>query len=339
MKKSILIFFTAAFAFSLFSCNSKKVSSEKKSYSEELTLTMAEVNPPGTISSEMDRAFKEKVEELSGGKIKIDLQFNGILGDENSIIKMMSSPNSSIQLSRISAFNLTALGCQKSALFTIPFTFKNRDHFWNFAESDTAQAILNEPYEKSVGIKGVFYGEEGFRHFFSTKPLSSTSDFERMNVRVSSDPVMHGIVRGLKAIPVSVAFADLYSALQTGKTEAAEQPIANYLANHFHNIAPYMILDGHTLGVTEVVITSDCWDSLSPYQKDIISKAGKYAGEVCRKISQEAEDKAVTELKAQGAVFTEVNDITPWKNTCVDITREITQTDPELYQQILDLAN
>lgn len=322
--------------FSFFSCNIKTTRTENNE--KELTLVMAEVNPDGTIVAEMDKAFKQKVEELSNGKIKIDLHLGGTLGDEENIMPIIRGENSSIHLMRISAFSLAARGCTKTSLLAIPFTFKNREHFWTFATSDSANTILNEPYEKKLGVKGLFYGEEGFRHFFATKTLSGTSDFEGMKLRITSDKIMKGVAEGLKAEPVSIGFGNLLLALQTGLADSAEQPIANYLANHFHKVAPNMILDGHTLGVTEVIINSNIWDSLSNSQQHILQAAGSYAGEVCRKFSQEAEDKAKAQLIAEGAVFTEVNDLTPWKQACEKIISESSKSDPDLYQKILDMA-
>ncbi len=334
MKRLLAVCAALTCVLGIISCKGKKDGLA----GQEITLVMAEVNPEGTISAQMDQAFKEKVEELSGGKIKIDLKTGGILGDEESVMGLQRKPGNTIHLQRISAFNVAALGCEKSSLLVIPFTFANKDHFWKFATSEAAQSILNEPYEDGVGLKGLFYGEEGFRNFFATKKLSSPQDFNGIKLRITSDPIMKGIASGLKANAVSVGFADLYSALQTGIADAADQPLANYLANHFHNIAPYMVLDGHTLGVTEVVIASETWDKLSKEQRQILTEAGRYAGEVCRKVSQEAEDAAKAQLLAEGAVFTEVSDLTPWQTASADIIAESAKAAPELYQEILDLA-
>lgn len=333
MMRKIFLLFTCILSFMSFqSCNKGKASEK------EITLVMAEVNPDGTIAAEMDKAFKEKVEELSGGKIKIDLQLGGTLGDEESVMQILQSPGGSIQLERISAFNLASKGCEKSSLLVIPFTFANKEHFWKFAHSDSAKEILEEPYEDKIGVLGLFYGEEGFRHFFATKNLTSPSDFNDIKLRITADPIMKGLATGLKANPVSVGFGDLFRALQTGVADAAEQPIANYLANHFNKVAPYMVLDGHTLGVMEVIISSECWDSLSEDQKDILAEAGKYAGEVCRQISQAAEDKAKAQLVTEGAKLVEVTNPALWQQACSEIITESAKVNPELYQKILNSA-
>lgn len=302
----------------------------------DITLVMAEVNPLDTIVGQTDTAFKEKVEELSGGAIKIDLQASGVLGSENDVLDTMLG-GGDIDMSRISAFALTSYGGQKSMLLSIPYTFVNREHFWNFATSPLAEEFLLEPQENGAGVRGLFYGEEGFRHFFTVKEIHGLEDLKGMKLRVSNDPIMNGMVEGLGASPTVVSFGELYSALQTGVVDGAEQPIANYKSNAFPEVANNLILDGHTLGAIQVIITDAAWDKLTPEQQDILMEAGKYASEFNRKISEEAENKVLEELKAEGCNVVEVEDITPWQEACKGIIEESSKDNKELYQQILDM--
>ena len=303
-----------------------------------VTLVYAEVNPlEGTIVGQTATAFKEKVEELSGGSITIDIQANGVLGAESDVLDTMLGGGGTIDMARISAFALTSYGGEKSSLLSVPFTFVSRDHFWNFATSDLAQEFLLEPHENGTGIRGLFYGEEGFRHFFTVNPIEGMDDLAGMKIRVSNDPIMTGMVEALGANPTVVAMGELYSALQTGVVDAAEQPIANYQANAFPEVAPNIILDGHTLGAIQVVITDEAWDSLTPEQQDVLTEAGEYASQYNRQISQETEDKILEELKADGVNVIEVDDITPWQDACKDVIEEATKNNKELYQQIVDM--
>lgn len=303
----------------------------------EVTLVMAEVNPLDTIVGQTDSKFKEKVEELSGGKIKIDLQASGVLGSENDVLDTMLGGGGTIDISRISAFALTSYGAEKSVLLSIPYTFANRDHFWNFATSDLAPEFLMEPHDKGLGVRGLYYGEEGFRHFFTVKPVSGLEDLKGMKLRVSNDPIMNGMVEGLGASPTVVSFNELYSALQTGVVDGAEQPIANYKSNAFQEPAPNLILDGHTLGAIQVVITDEAWDKLTEEQQNILIEAGKAASEFNRTISEDKENEVLEELKAEGVNVVEVPDIKPWQDACKDIIESSTKDQAELYQQILDM--
>ena len=305
-----------------------------------VTLVYAEVNPlEGTIVGQTATAFKDKVEELSGGSITIDIQANGVLGAESDVLDTMLGGGGTIDMARISAFALTSYGGEKSSLLSVPFTFVNRDHFWNFATSDLAQEFLLEPHENGSGIRGLFYGEEGFRHFFTVKEVKGVDDLKGMKLRVSNDPIMNGMVNGLGASPTVVSFNELYSALQTGVVDGAEQPIANYKSNAFPEVAPNLILDGHTLGAIQVIITDEAWEKLTEEQQNILMEAGKVASEFNRTISEEAENKVLDELKADGINVVEVPDIKPWQDACKDIIESSTKDQAELYQKILDMNN
>lgn len=302
-----------------------------------VTLVYAEVNPLDTIVGQTDTAFKDKVEELSGGEIKIDLQASGVLGAENDVLDTMLGGGGTIDMARISAFALTSYGGEKSKLLSVPYTFVNRDHFWNFAGSDLAKEFLMEPNENGNGIRGLTYAEEGFRHFFTVEPVNSIEDLKGMKLRVSNDPIMNGMVNGLGASPTVVSFGELYSALQTGVVDGAEQPIVNYKSNAFQEVAGNLILDGHTLGAVQIVITDEAWDKLSDEHKNIIEEASKFASEFNRKISEETENKVLEELKAIGVNVVDVPDITIWQDACKDIIETSTADNKELYQQILDM--
>ena len=304
-----------------------------------VTLVYAEVNPlEGTIVGQTATAFKDKVEELSGGSITIDIQANGVLGAESDVLDTMLGGGGTIDMARISAFALTSYGAQKSVLLSVPYTFVNREHFWKFADSELAPEFLMEPHDNGLGVRGLFYGEEGFRHFFTVKPVNTIEDLKGMKLRVSNDPIMTGMVSGLGANATVVSFNELYSALQTGVVDGAEQPIANYQSNAFPEVAPNLILDGHTLGAIQVIITDEAWDKLTPEQQDVLTEAGKYASEYNRKISEEAENKVLDELKANGVSVVDVEDKTPWQEACKDIIESSTKDNAELYQQILDMA-
>ena len=305
----------------------------------KVTFVMAEVNPLDTIVGMTDTKFKEEVEKLSGGSIEIDLQAGGVLGSENDILDGMLADNGICDISRISAFSLTSYGGTKSLLLSLPYTFVSRDHFWNFAQSDLAKDFLEEPQKNGAGVRGLFYGEEGFRHFFTVNEIKGIEDLAGMKIRVSNDPVMNGLVEGLGASPTVVAFGELYSALQTGVVDAAEQPIANYKSNAFPEVANNIILDGHTLGAIEVIITDSAWDKMTPAQQEAMMEAGKLAGEYCKEISADKEAEVLQQLKDEGCNVIEVTDIKPWQDAVAKVIDEQVNTDElkDLYQKILDL--
>ncbi|MCR4763248.1 MAG: TRAP transporter substrate-binding protein [Lachnospiraceae bacterium] len=305
---------------------------------DAITLTYAEVNPlEGTIVGQMAAKFKEEVESRSNGSIIIDVQASGVLGTENEVLDGMLAETGTVDISRISAFALTSYGGEKSKLLSLPYTFVSRDHYWKFANSDLAQEFLNEPHDNGTPLVGLFYGEEGFRHFFTKEPVSDISGFKGMKIRVSNDPVMMGLVNGLGANPVEVSFTELYSALQTGVCDGAEQPIANYKSNAFDEVAPNMILDGHTLGAIQVVVADAAWNKLSADQQNILKEAGKAAAAYDKEISESKENEVLDGLKAAGINIVDVPDKSAWQAATAQVIADNTKGQEELYQKILDL--
>ena len=305
-----------------------------------VTLVYSEVNPlEGTIVGSIAKFFKEKVEELSGGEIIIDIQASGVLGTEAQILDGIMMDAGTVDISRISAFALTSYGCDKAKLLSIPYTFVGREHFWNFANSDLAAEFLNEPQAIGLPLRGICYGEEGFRHFFIKNgvEVKDLEDLKGLKIRVSEDPVMTGMVKGLGAQPTTVPFTELYSALQSGVVDAAEQPIANYKSNAFPEVANTLVLDGHTLGAIQLVITDMGWEKLNEQQQAWIMEAAKLTQDYNAQIVQAAEDEVLEALKAEGCTIVEIPDKAPWVAACQEIITQNTSDQAELYATLVGL--
>ena len=305
---------------------------------DPITLTYAEVNPiEGTIVGEMATAFKTKLEEISGGTVLVDIQAGGVLGSEDQILDNLLGGGNVTDICRISAFALSQYGCNKAKLLSLPYVFENREHFWKFATSDLAKEVLNEPQVVGLPLRGLAYGEEGFRHFFFKNPVTDINSLKGLKIRVSSDPVMVGLVQGLGASPTNVAFTELYSALQTGVVDGAEQPTANYKSNAFPEVAPYFMMDGHTLGAVQLIITDNAWNKLSAEQQGWVMEAAEYASQHCREVSESKEAEVLETLKADGVTIIEVPDKTPWKEAVKDIVTQNIVGEEETYQKIVDM--
>lgn len=304
---------------------------------EPITLTYAEVNPIDTIVGQTATAFKTKVEELSGGEIIVDVQASGVLGSEAQILDGILMGGDTIDFVRLSAFALSNYGVKKATLLNVPYTFADRDHFWAFANSDLAKEFLEEPKNIGLPVWGLCYAEEGFRHFFTNFPVNGIADLAGKKIRVSEDPIMVGMVKGLGANPTVVTFTELYSALQTGVVDGAEQPTANYKSNAFPEVAPHFILDGHTLGAVQIAVTATGWAKLNEQQQAWVMEAAQYASDFNAELSATEEGKVLEALKAEGVTVVEVTDKTPWMDACTDIIKTSTKGLEDTYQQILDM--
>ncbi len=305
---------------------------------DAVTLTYAEVNPiEGTVVGDVALAFKSKLEELSGGDVLVDIQASGVMGDEKTVLANILGGDTSVDIVRISAFALNQYGAQKSVFLTLPYVFTSEDHYWKFVESDLAKSMLAESKEVGLPFNGLAYGEEGFRHFFSKSEVKTIEDLKGLKIRVSDDPIMTGMIAGLGAAFTPVSFGELYTSLQTGVVDAAEQPITNYLSNSFQEVAPYMIKDGHTLGTIELIATDAALAKLSDEQKAMVQEAADYAMQVCKESVTVKQDEAQQKLIDMGCTVTEVEDKTAWQEATKDVLAANIAGMEDIYEQIMAL--
>ena len=306
-----------------------------------VTLVYAEVNPlDTTVVGQVATHFAERVKELSGGTVTIDVQGAGVLGSEGDFCDDMIGGIGTIDMARLSVSTLTGYGQKgipKNKLLCLPFTFASRDHFWNFAASDLAQDFLDELMdpEEGLNLHGLFYGEEGFRHIFCNKPVAGLDDLQGLKIRVSTDPTMVGMIKAFGAEPTVIAYSELYTSLQSGVVDGAENPVGNYKSQSFYEVAPYMLLDGHQLGVIELVITDAAWNKLTEAQQECIKLAAKECQAYNKELSEKVEEDTLAELGDKITV-TEV-DKSEWIAKSQDVIAEATADYADLYQQIQDM--
>ena len=285
----------------------------------------------------MALAFQEKLEELSEGAIKVDIQDSGVMGDEKTVLSNIFSGDTSVDIVRISAFALNQYGAEKSVFLTLPYVFTSEEHYWNFVESDLAKEMLAEAKEKGMPLTGLAYGEEGFRHFFFKNEVKGIEDLKGLKIRVSDDPIMTGMVSALGAAATTVSFGELYTSLQSGVVDAAEQPITNYLSNSFQEVAPYLLKDGHTLGTIELIATDSCFAKLTEEQQAMVQEAADYAMQVCKESVAAKQEEAAKTLIEGGATIIEVEDKTPWQEATKAVLEENIKGMEDIYEQIMAL--
>ena len=316
-------------------------------FADPIKLTYAEVNPvpataeenaeKGSVVSDVAWAFKTKLEELSGGEILVDLQGSAVLGDEKTVLANILGGDTSVDIVRISAFALNQYGAKKSVFLTLPYVFDSEEHYWKFVKSDLAKTMLAEAKEVGQPWTGLAYGEEGFRHFFSKVEVKTIDDLKGLKIRVSDDPIMTGLLQGLGAAFTPVSFGELYSALQTGVVDAAEQPITNYLSNSFQEVAPFMLRDGHTLGTIELIATDSCFDKLTDDQKALVQQAADYAMAECEKSVMSRQEAAYQKLIEMGCTVNEVEDKTVWQEATKGVLEANIAGMEDIYDAILAL--
>ena len=189
----------------------------------ELVFKYAELNSDDNINTRVGYEFAKNVEEMSDGRIKIEVYSASTLGDEKTCLNALQIGGGTVDMYRANTNSLSDYGFQKLNMFGLPFIFTSRDSMWKVLEDEElGQAFLSEGSEVGAGMVGLFYMDEGARNLFTTKEISGLGDIKGMKIRVPETQLMMDTMKALGAEPTPISYSELYSSLQSGVVDGAE---------------------------------------------------------------------------------------------------------------------
>lgn len=276
---------------------------------KQYKLKYAELNPNGHIMDECADKFAEIVAEKSNGRITIDVFPAGQLGDEKTMYQTLQIGGGAIDLCRGNTNSLGDFGVNKLTLFALPFMLRDREHFWNVINSEIGDEFLKEPQEVDTGMVGLFYLDEGSRNFFTNKArqIDSAESMRGLKLRVPTNDLMTDTATALGVQSTPISFSELYSALQTGTVDGAEQPHPGYYSNKFFEVAPNYSLTGHSYAPSIVLISEDIWEKMDPEAQTILLEAGKETEAWNRANIEKLDNELLEQIRAAGANVIEVD--------------------------------
>ena len=222
----------------------------------QIVTKYAGIQPIDHPSSYSEKYFGEEVGLLTKGAIKVEVYHNTQLGD--AVANVQSIRNGTIGFSTVSASNLNQV-VPAMDMYSLPFLFKNEAHFWWFLAQPQA-AELAKPLEDK-GIKVLGYLDSGARNFFTQKAIRTPDDLKGQKIRVMASPVMVNTMKAMGATGVPVAWAELYTALQTGVVDGAENNHPSVVAKKFYEVSKFYTLDEHMRIPDLLIMSMKLWNS------------------------------------------------------------------------------
>jgi len=278
----------------------------------KLVLKYGELNPDSHVMAVVAREFARIVKEKSKGEIIIDVYPSGQLGDERTMQQGLQM--GAIDIMRGNSVSYGDFGAKKMNVFALPYIFRDRAHLWKVLSGPVGKEILADLQASKTGMVGIAFMEEGQRNFFfRNDPATSLDKMKGKKIRVPQSEILIDTVKAFGAKPTPISYSELYSALQTGIVDAAENPPTGYLSNNFYEVAKYYIIDGHTYSPSVVTVSEITWKKLTPAQKKILEEAGVEVEKINRKLIEKADNDAFAALKAKGVKIINLNDADKWR--------------------------
>lgn len=273
-----------------------------------ITMRLADNHPDGYPTVQGDLAFAKAVDEKSKGRIKIEVKASGQLGDEKAVIEQVQL--GAIEFARVNASPLAEFN-KPLGVFSLPYVFDNEDHLWRFLDSADGKALLTG-MEKGK-LRGLAYYSSGSRNFYSTKPLTDINSLKGLKIRVQQSSINMDMISALGASATPMPYGQVFSSLQTGVIDGAENNFPSYDSSNHYQAAKYYIMDKHQVTPEILMISKVAWDKLSKEDQKIIEEAAAESAKVQVAAWKEYEKKSREKVIAAGSTIIEVKDPAPWQ--------------------------
>src|SRR5437868_531893 len=229
--------------------------------------------------------FSAKLKELSKGTMIVDQYPGAQLGQEPQLLQLVKSGD--IEFAIVSSANTATISPQ-AGVMSLHFLFRNADHVVKaLADKQVIDAIKAMIDETTQGLHVIATGSQGVRNIYSKKEVHNVGDLKGMKIRVQATATEDAIFPAYGAQTVHMPFGSVYTSLQTGVVEAAENSINVYLVNKHYEVAPVLSITEHEANNALVYVSDKLWQSLSAEQKGWVQAAGN---EVSSKEPQKAFD-------------------------------------------------
>jgi tripartite ATP-independent transporter DctP family solute receptor len=265
-------------------------------------MRLAETHPQDYPTTKGDYEFARLVKERSNGRIVVEVFHSKQLGEERAVIEQVQL--GAIDMTRVSISAVSSFVRDLDA-FQLPYLYRDAAHMWKVLDGPIGQEILKK--HEAYNFVGVGWFESGSRNFYTKKPVKTVADLKGMKIRVQQAPLMVGMVEALGAVATPLPYGEVYSALQSGVVDGAENNWPSYLTTSHFEVAKYFIVDEHTR-VPEITVGSKkIFDKLSKEDYALILKAMKDAQPYQFKLWVDFEKVAEKTVKEKGSIVTQVS--------------------------------
>ncbi|MBB4186274.1 TRAP transporter substrate-binding protein [Sinorhizobium terangae] len=299
--------------------------------SAQTVLRSSDTHPDGYPTVEAVKYFGELVKERTGGRYAVEVYHSAQLGEEKDTIEQVRS--GVIELNRVSMapFNGTV---KESIVPALPYLFRSEEHMHKVMDGAIGDQIKTA--FEGAGLVVLAYYDAGSRSFYNKqKPINSVADMKGLKFRVIQSDIFVDMVAALGANATPMPYGEVYSAIETGVIDGAENNFPSYdTAKHFE-VAKNFSLDEHTILPEVFVMNKAVFDKLTPEDQELFKQSAKESVAKQRELWAAKVNESRAKIEAAGAQIT-----TPDKQGFIDAMKPVYEkhvTDPVLKKMVEDV--
>lgn len=282
---------------------------------QAIKLTLGHGAAPGNPRHEASVKFADVLKARTAGRIEVQVAPSAQLGDDAAMMTALRT--GALDMSANSQGAVANTVAEYNA-YGMPFLFSTPAAAFKLLDGPLGKELADRTAEKGMVLLGTW--DNGIRHMTNSKrPISKVEDMKGLKMRVPPDATLVDIMKSVGAESQQVKFAELYVALQQGVVDGQENPLVNIHASKLYEVQKHLALTSHQFQMTPLLMSKRTWDKLTDADKKAVQEAAAEATALQRKLSQEADDKLLADLKAKGVQVT-----TPDQAAFAKATAEVT---------------
>jgi tripartite ATP-independent transporter DctP family solute receptor len=248
----------------------------------------------------------KKLEQATSGRVSVQMYPAMQLGGEKEAIEQAQV--GAIAFARVS---VGALGPVVDDLnvFNMPYVFRNTAHMQQVIDGPIGQELLDKVTNSGKGLIGLCWMDAGARNFYDTKkPIKTVADLKGLKIRVIGNPIFVDMANAMGGNGVAMGYDQVFSALQTGVVDGAENNPPSYVFDNHYQVAKFYTIDEHLIVPEMLVFSKKAWDGMSKEDQALLLKFAKEAQQEERKLWVAYEQQAMDKAKAAGIQIIQVSD-------------------------------
>ncbi|WP_425349604.1 TRAP transporter substrate-binding protein [Hoeflea olei] len=274
----------------------------------ETTLKSSDTHPDGYPTVEAVEAMGKMIEERTDGRLCVEVYHSAQLGEEKDTIEQTQF--GAIDLNRVSLGPFNNI-IEETQVPSLPYIFRSVDHMHKVMDGEIGQEILDA--FKEHDLVGLAFYDGGSRSFYnSEKPIKSMEDLKGMKFRVMQSDMFVDMVSALGANATPLPYGEVYSSIQTGVIDGAENNWPSYDTSGHYEVAKYYTLDQHLIVPEVLVMSKKSWDKLSAEDQEVVRQAARESVPVMRELWVAQEKKSEDKVRAAGSEIVTDIDKTPF---------------------------
>ena len=241
----------------------------------------------------------DRCKEVSSGKLQIEIYAGGQLGSEQQCVELLQI--GSLAITKVSAAVMESFTDDYKVL-GLPYIFRDQEHAFKVFDGEIGKELLLSTENK--WIRGLCFYDAGSRSFYTIdKPIEHPDDLKGMKIRVMKSKTAMDMVQMLGGSPTPISWGELYTALQSGVVDGAENNPPSFYTSHHYEVCKYYSLDEHTSVPDVLIIGQHIWNDLTDDEKKWLQQAADDSVPVERKLWAASVKESLEEVQKAGVTI------------------------------------